>query len=351
MTKVHVVQGACLSPRQLQAWDQIQQTVPGLESPYFRPEFTQQVAAVRDDVEVGILEEGNDICGFFPYQRGAWRVGYPVGGRLSDFQAVIALPHAVWDARELVQACGLRSWRFHHLLAAQQPFAPYQESTAVSPVMDLSEGFEAYCRRAQSSVIPQVQRKTRKLEREVGPLRFDFQSGEREALLTIRQWKSQQYRESEIVDPFTFDWITQLVEQIFERREPQFSGVLSTLHAGDRLVAAHFGMRSGSVLHWWFPAYDREFARYSPGSILLLEIARAAESQGIRRIDLGKGEETYKTWFSTGAIALASGIVGESPLVRALRHGWRRVRDSRWMSPARFAAACTRSLREQRTFR
>ena len=55
-----------------------------------------------------------------------------------------------------------------------------------------------------------------------------------------------------------------------------FQGVLSGLYIGEKLVAAHFGMRSRRVLHWWFPAYDPELGKYSPGAQLLLELSRAA---------------------------------------------------------------------------
>ena len=41
---------------------------PQLDNPFFRPEFTQAVAAVRDDVEVAVLEIQQQPVGFFPYQ-------------------------------------------------------------------------------------------------------------------------------------------------------------------------------------------------------------------------------------------------------------------------------------------
>jgi CelD/BcsL family acetyltransferase involved in cellulose biosynthesis len=85
------------------------------------------------------------------------------------------------------------------------------------------------------------------------------------------------------------------------------------------LVAAHFGIRSRRIWHWWFPAYDREFARYSPGLILLVEMMRAAEGLGLERIDLGRGEALYKRRLMTGAATVYSGCVETGPSVAALR--------------------------------
>ena len=56
----------------------------------FGPEFTQAVAAVRGDVEVGVLEERGEPVGFFPFQRSRRNVARPVGGKMSDFQGLIA---------------------------------------------------------------------------------------------------------------------------------------------------------------------------------------------------------------------------------------------------------------------
>jgi CelD/BcsL family acetyltransferase involved in cellulose biosynthesis len=60
--------------------------------------------------------------------------------------------------------------------------------------------------------------------------------------------------------------------------------------------------------------FNKDFARYSPGLVLLLELARAAESVGIREIDLGKGDAQYKTAFATGVVPLLEGSVGASVL-------------------------------------
>ena len=92
-------------------------------------------------------------------------------------------------------------------------------------------------------------------------------------------------------------------------RRADFAGMLSALYAGEKVVALHMGMRSRCTWHYWFPCYDRDFARYSPGHVLLLEMTRSAEALGIASIDLGPGVGTYKERFSTASKTVAGGVI------------------------------------------
>ena len=109
---------------------------------------------------------------------------------------------------------------------------------------------------------------------------------------------------------FDLPWARQLLARLRLPQPDGFDGVLSTLYAGETLCAAHFGIRTGRVLHYWLSAYDEEFARCSPGLLLLMHIANEATERGIVRLDLGPGDEEYKLTFASGhqdvAIATAS---------------------------------------------
>ena len=125
----------------------------------------------------------------------------------------------------------------------------------------------------------------------------------------MMRWKSEQYRRTGATDVFRIGWVVSLLERILERPTKTFRGVLSTLRAGDQVLAVHMGMRSLDRWHYWFPAYAAEHARFSPGRILLMEMAARAESLGIRVIDLGKGAASYKERFANDSIAIAEGAV------------------------------------------
>jgi CelD/BcsL family acetyltransferase involved in cellulose biosynthesis/glycosyltransferase involved in cell wall biosynthesis len=305
-----------LTADHLRAWSDLQRADPALDSPFFRPEFTRAVAAVRPGVRVAVLEEGGAPAGFFPFQDRGWGIGGPVGGRLCDFQGVVARPGLAWRADELVRACGLLAWDFDHLVASQGAFVPYHYATAGSAFMDLSKGFEAYAderRRTGSRLLRQTQRLALKLGREVGPVRFEPHAADPHVLATLIDWKAAQYRRTGATNVFAFGWTVRLLERAVGERGEAFAGKLSALYAGGRLIAIDLGLRSYGVLHGWFPAYHPGFAQYSPGTILLLEIAKAAEALGLRRYDLGKGPEPYKARFMSGAIPVAEGSVAVAP--------------------------------------
>ena len=339
--RIHRLREAALAPELVRAWSEIQRANPALDSPYFRPEFTLEVAAVRDDVEVAVVERGGSPVGFLPFQRGRWNVGFPVGAKLSDFHGLVAEEGLDWDARELIGGCGLATWQFDHLLATQKAFEPHHYHRDGSPYVDLSRGFEGWReerRQAGSKLLGQALRKARKIEREVGPLRLEWHSDSREVFERLLAWKSEQLADTELVNVLRLPWVIALLDRIRQIGGEEFCGVLSALYTGEELLAAHLGMRSREVLHWWFPVYNRERQRYSPGLILLVELAREAGERGVRRIDLGKGDESYKSSFASGSIALAEGAVDCRAAIRIGRNAWRRTRERVHASPLRGVA-------------
>jgi CelD/BcsL family acetyltransferase involved in cellulose biosynthesis len=342
-----------LTSQEVALWDRFRRKNPSLDSPYFCLDYTRAVGRVRGDVEVAVLRYADQIVGFFPFQRQAKHLARPVGGRLSDYQGIIAEPTRQFDPREILRRCQLSAWTFDHVVDQQGTFEPFQRLSDLSPYLDLSEGFDEYTRRlrpAGRDELKATSRKSRKIEREVGPLRFEFRSGCDEAFARLLQWKSQQYRRTNVTDVFSFPWTIELLRELRQQANPDFEGLLSVVYAGDRPIAAHFGMRSRGVLHWWFPAYDPELASYSPGRVLLVELARACAREGIGKLDLGRGVAPYKARAMSGATPVLEGSVDLRPLARRLRSTWLATREfvkrSPLSGPARVPARLLYRLRE-----
>ena len=317
----------------LQRWREIQGSSAAYSSPYFCPEFTLAVAQVRRDVRIAVIEDDNGkVSGFFPHQRSWLGRGRPVGGPFSDYHGVIVEPQCRWDLKALLRAARLSVWTFDHLVGDTTKFEPYARAVASSPQIDLSQGYEKFeqgRRQAGSDFTRKTLGLARKLEREVGPLRFVFH--EPGALDPLIAWKSAQYRQAHPAGRdlvFTNDWTIGLLRRIVDVQNADFAGVCSALYAGDRLLAAHMGMRSRSDLHYWFPAYEPQYSKYSTGSILLLRLAEAAAAQGIHTIDLGKGDSQYKRTLMTGAASLMEGAV-ELPSLLSFVRGVTRAAEAR----------------------
>jgi CelD/BcsL family acetyltransferase involved in cellulose biosynthesis len=320
--EITLVKPAELTAAHLDAWQAI---VPSeeLASPFYAAAFTQAISQCRDDVEVSVLEDGGRIVGFFPFQRAARRVGRPVGWKINDFQGAILDPAAQLDAAELLHHSRLSEWRFNHLPLNQTWCERAHVNRADSPYIDVRQGYEAYLqqkRASGSSRLKTALRMVRKFEREVEPLRLEFTASDPAVFQQLLQWKYDQLCQMNTWNPLAQDWVRDALEVLRESGDPDCSGVLSALYSGDVLLAAHFGLYNSRVLHWWIPAYNPAYEKYSPGSILLLKVIEKCAARNLLRIDLGKGSEAYKQSFGTGSITLAEGAIA--------RRAWRQTANS-----------------------
>jgi CelD/BcsL family acetyltransferase involved in cellulose biosynthesis len=192
----------------------------------------------------------------------------------------------------------------------------------------------------------QARRRMARAERELGPVCFTAQSTDVDALAWLVARKREQYAATGARDHFAPEHRRTLLSILHDTHEAGCEGVLSTLHFGDTLVAGHFGIRSEQALHWWFPVYDPAFAAFSPGWILLRELARVAPELGFTRIDLGRGDDEYKRRARTGEVEVAAGLVTRSAAHRFAHKAGRAAVDAAKMSP--LAPPLRRAVRAQR---
>ncbi|WP_314415284.1 GNAT family N-acetyltransferase [Streptomyces sp. DSM 40484] len=300
---------------------------PELANPFLSPEFTLAVGRCRRNVRIAVIRENGEPAAFFPFHTTAAGVGRAIGLGISDCQGLVHRPGFTWDARELLRACGLSVWEFDHLAGGQTPFEAGASGTFPSPVIDVDRGYEAYLAQLRSQS-PKFTRTTlakeRRLARDHADVRYVHDERDPEVLSTLMRWKSAQYRRTGRSDRFAQDWIARLAQQLFHSRSESFAGLLSVLHADGRPIAAHFGLRSERVLACWFPAYDPEFSKYSPGLILHLRMAESAAADGIAHLDLGRGQKEYKDSLKTRELTVSEGWVARRHPV-ALGHRARRA--------------------------
>ncbi|MEV5545847.1 GNAT family N-acetyltransferase [Streptomyces sp. NPDC052309] len=293
-------------------WRDIRTAAGAPANPFMDPAFTTAVGQVRPQARVAVLQEDGCPVGYFPYERGLSGRGRPVGAGVSDSQGAVLRPGIRLDARRLLRACGLVSWEFDNLEDGQHVFVPHAVEELASPVVDIGAGFERYTeglRRSSPAFLKQILAKERRLARRVGEVRFAYDARDPGALRALMRWKSAQYRRTGRRDRFAQEWITRLVELLARSEEPECRGVLSVLYAAGRPVAAHFGLRSQTVLSWWFPAYDPAYGKYSPGLVLQLRMLEAAAADGIGTVDLGSGPARYKDSFKTRDLRVYEGAV------------------------------------------
>lgn len=336
-----------LSPELFGLWEDLNDADGGLSGPFLHPAYARAAGQVRDDVEVGVITHEDEVVGFLPFQRSRFGVGGPVGGRLCDVAGAFVKPGVPWSAEALVRGAGLRMLRLPGVPSSMTAFHAFQQGETAAPILDLSDGFEAYRRQridSGSSMMSQIERKGRGLTRDLGPWRFEWHTDDDTVFETLMSWKAAQRRETRTPNVLGLDWARAFVERLRRLDGEGFAGVLSALWVGDTLAAAHFGIRTRSVLHYWIPAYNHELGRYSPGLLTLMELARAAADRGIQRIDLGSGEERYKARAASSSLDMSAASVSTNASFRAVNRALDSLRA--WSHGSRMGAIARATGRE-----
>ncbi len=314
-----------LTGEEVDAWHALRACNPALDSPYFHPGFSAAVHATGRSVSVVVLRGvSGAVSALLPGHLEGARLR-PVGWPGADFQGPVLAPRTALSPMDLL-VDGVREFEFDHLLPPGPGFDPWIIASQPSPHLDTTGGLDGYLARASRSGkdnMGQARRRAAKAERTYGTVRFAADVVDDATLTRVIELKRAQYAATGARDYFSEPDRIELMHRLLHTRDAAFAGVLSTVHIGDHLVAAHFGIRSDHVLHWWFPVYDPAYAQLAPGWILLRELVAATPGLGVHRIDLGRGDDEYKRRAKTGETLVSQGILTRSStrrMVRRARH-------------------------------
>lgn len=304
-----IVAISALTPFQRDAWRAFQLGNPALASPYFTLEFAETVASVRADTAALLITQNGTLRGFLPMQMS--RTGYmrPLGGPLGDHQALITDDNSL-DPRPALEAARLSAFTFDGALASQSGLAALGRDRETSWVVDLSAGFDTYLdgrRSADAKAMRNLRSRRRKIDALEDGAVFRIDDRRQEVLETALRMKRNQYRRTRALDVFRGGWAHALLDQLHATQSDALSGLFSTLEVNGELAAAHFGMRSQSVLHYWFPVYHPAHANLAPGLNLFVELARQVSTDGIREIQMGGGDYSFKHRFANAGFETVSG--------------------------------------------
>jgi CelD/BcsL family acetyltransferase involved in cellulose biosynthesis len=332
--QVQVISGRDLDSNLFRAWEDILEVTPELSSPFFSPTFTKIVSSVRDDVEIAVISVEGAAVAFFPFHRESTEAtrAQPAADFMAEFDGLICKPGFICDPLDLIQECGLDQYDFRKCMGSQKFFEPFHGSCTPSAQIDLSDGYDAYAtakRAGGSKLFKRCANLARRMEREIGPLRFVAHSPDADLLHHVLALKTEQYLRTGVEDYMAYKWLRAVVERFHMTQTEAFAGTLSLLYAGDQLVAGHFGVRSRTTWHYWMPAYHVEVAKYSPGMNLLLRMAEYAPSIGLHTIDLGRvGRHPYKSRLMNRQFVTAEGSVERRAVAAEGRHDQRQFGDT-----------------------
>ena len=299
-------------------WLDLHRSNPELESPNFHPEYTKAVDSVRDDVRIAVIrDDEGELVGIFPFQQSGECSAFPAGNRMNDYHGVMTAPGVEIDPVALLKKLNIKRLTFHAISTNREPFEKYQFEMIPSYSLDMSSGLDTYmdwlCKRSRT--IKELPRKNRGLERDFGPVRFEHNCKSLDVLDHVIELKRKKYQRTKIFDILSVDWASNLLRAIHQEEVDGLRSSLSVLWANDTLVAAHFGMVSGDVMQYWFPAFDPEYSKYSPGLQLLVDLIRSNSEAGINKIDFSYGSSRYKETFANSQRDVIFGQVNSNPLM------------------------------------
>lgn len=303
------------------AWQAMRDENPSLASPYFTLEFAEILAAHRADTHVLAVSRNGTPAGFLPLHLSRSGVARPIGGPLGDHHGFITTQPEL-DLEAALKQAGFGVLAYHGALADQTTFLKHCDGPPqISWVSDLSAGYEAFmadCAAADAKAMRNIRARLRKLDNLDAEVVFRIDDRRPDALARLIAAKREQYRRTRALDVFVAPWVNHTIQSLFEQRGPHLSGLLSTLEINGELAAAHFGMRSASVLHYWFPVFWPEHAHLGPGLSLYCEMARSLADDGITQIQMGPGEYDFKRRLGNAGFAIVSGQIQQASLTRTV---------------------------------
>jgi CelD/BcsL family acetyltransferase involved in cellulose biosynthesis len=323
--RVTVLRPSDLGPGEADRWHKFQHQSPVMRSPFLSLTFAQAVGEARANARVAVVENCGRIEAFLPYEIGPGRIGLPIGYPMNDLQGFIG-SGAPLDARQIIRKAGLAGWRFIATPAEQTALARHQyEGTAVRcPVIDTSDGYQAYYASRSRSVTTKPARKRRALERLRGPVTLVWNSRSLEHVGQMISWKSAKYAGSHKL--FSDPTARAIAESLSFSASDDCSGAVSVLLADGQPFAISCNLTGPGSVNGWFTSYDPELAHFSPGTILTFAIAEEAARRTLCWFDLGPGQDSYKFRLANQSYPVVGGAVWAHPAQAAARRLYRRLR-------------------------
>jgi CelD/BcsL family acetyltransferase involved in cellulose biosynthesis len=291
-----------LKEQEQSRWESLCETVGELASPFLTVHYSRAVEATGITVRVCVLYRNGQPCGFFPFQfdnalAAFTRSAGPVGGIMTDYVGLIAEPGVRLTPAQLLKLTGLNGFSFSHLDEGQLAYGLVAGQPRVGLRLRLAADAPLASQlRDQHRYLKDSERCERQLIRDLGPIEFVFDQRESQTKLLdeLIEHKRAQYARTGVPDSLADDWTRRLLHQLAATRHATCQGQLSTLHAGGKWLASHFGMVGSGILHHWMPVYNPEFSRYAPGRLLMHRMIEACPAAGLHVIDHGEGDSLNK---------------------------------------------------------
>jgi CelD/BcsL family acetyltransferase involved in cellulose biosynthesis len=290
-----------LAESDLALWEQLRLVNPTLASPFLAADFTRIAAKIVPKSFVAKFTRHGEIIGFFPFQRRSGAI-YPLGSPLSDVHGVICAPENTLSFDQVFELLGKRSLKVLNWVGSIEGAIEHQTLLAVMPERGF-EGWQAQQNAKHHRFFKDKARGRRNFQAELGEIVVE--TGVRESALLdhMIDLKRQQYLRTGHHDIFSCHWTRDLLHALMAH-EGKFGASMAIKNGGGKRVAFEYALHDGTTYHFWFPAYEPEFSRFSPGILLTLDTMSEMAKRGYTIFNFGQSGAAYKNYFCNDAITL-----------------------------------------------
>ncbi len=309
-----------LTPDEGAQWNDWARADPDLSSPYFRWEFARTAGAICPGSAVAVFKRDGRVLGYYPHQRRGGTI-QPLAAPMNDYHGVIGPKDQKPSMQEAARLLGAPRFAAAAWIGEAPEQMPRHHSV-VSVVPD-EGGFDAwYARRRKAfpKYFKDKERSRRGLDGAFKTVEIEIGLHDHALLERLIIEKSEQYRRTGLHDIFACGWTGQVLHALMDSEgEDGFGASMAVLRVDGRVVATEYSMHAGRHFHLWFPVYNQEVARWSPGIVLTQETIRLGSERGYRTFDYGVGVGGYyKKYYDDGGLATAEGVVARPGVSKAL---------------------------------
>jgi CelD/BcsL family acetyltransferase involved in cellulose biosynthesis len=284
-------------------------------TPRFLKLYWEEFGAASLQIALVRMGDAPVAASAFEIRRG--KLSFLGGTEVTDYMGPVGLPASRDQAaKELMAALAARDdWRSADLrglveegswlralasAAADAGLDVTVEAEGVAPFLELPESFEGYLASLSPKRRHELRRKTRRLREAIPDSRLVDAAPEtlpRDLDLFFELHRSSRGPKGRFMRPERELFFRRLGDELL----PEGTFRLAFLEASGERMAGVVAFRDRDRLLLYNSAYDRARAALSPGIVLVVELIRHSIEEGLRAVDLLKGNLSYKYQFGSRA--------------------------------------------------
>ena len=330
--QVTVVRPSDLGESEAARWRTFQGSSLMMSHPFLSLSYVKAWGTVNSNARVSVVEDNGRIEAFIPYEVDDGKIAAGVGGAHTYVDGLVG-SDAPLDVRAIVRKSGLRGWRFSRAAVDQSALDPYRYRGThhwhSGKYVDLSGGYDKYLLDLGASVrrkITSTEKSRRALQRDIGPVSFEWKSPRPEYFDQLIEWKSAQFGNVREWGP----GVLSVMRNLALMDNEDCRGLIGVLLAGEQAAGVTLCLEGPGVIAGWTLAYNPEFSRFSAGTMSLLDLIRGAAAHDIKMLDFGVDytvvANNYKDIFRNATYEVSGGGVWASRLGSAARSLYRSIK-------------------------